>query len=112
MFDLSRQQKRDLYEFVQHDRCQDRPLNRGLEKTLGYIMSNMDVRKNELLEDEYSRELVWCAFQVLKNEYLFENGSISAAGYKEAIGRIRARAKQYYPGRKISARSPAQVSPI
>lgn len=97
MVELSRCQKRHLYEFILDEPLQERSINFRLEKTLGYIMSNVNVRKAEQIEDDETRVLVQCTFQLLKNDYLLENGLIASATHKETVSGARARAMQYAP---------------
>ena len=97
MLDLSQRQRLQLYEFILDGRRQIGSIDAGLQRTLEYIMSSIDVRKTERIGDESSRELVRCAFLLMKNEYLLENGLITFSTYEQTISMAQEKARQHFP---------------
>lgn len=98
MLELSKKQKSLLFEFVADGKRRNRQLNTDLQQTLGYIMSRINVRKTELIEDEFLRVLVESTFQLVKNEHLLDNGLITLARYEETVRDTQVRVLQYGPG--------------
>ena len=66
-----------------------------MEQALGYIMSNVDVRKAAQIDEPATRALVVSTFELLKNEYLFENCLISLTQYQETISNAQAKVERY-----------------
>ena len=98
MLQLTEEQRLHLYDFVLC-RCEQRPpLVAHLEHTLGYIMSNVDVRKLEQIQDEPVRELVRCTFELLKNDYMLDNSLITTSKHQDTISEAQARVKNCLPG--------------
>jgi len=97
MLQLSVEQRLHLYGFILGRREHSKSSDTHLEQTLGYIMSNVDVRKPEKIMDESIRELVRCAFELMKNDYLFENRLITPSSHQETISKAQARLKDSFP---------------
>lgn len=96
MLELSQHQRQLLYEFIQNGRPSQAALGAPLEQTLGYIMSKVDVRKAAQIAEPAIRELVVSTFELLKNEYLFENCLIPLSRYQETISNARAKVGRYH----------------